>query len=215
MTEGVCFLCGKTFSKSGMTKHLKTHMKDDGNTRLFHILVDGLDNPEYWLHIEIPANAKLKDLDQFLRDVWLECCGHLSAFEIDGEKYVSETDDEWFENDMDVSLGQVLGAGTEFYYVYDFGSSTELRLRIVFERMGKEEKGKVRILARNNPPEFWCECGKKARWVCPICIEEKMGENCYLCDECGERHGCGDDVLLPVVNSPRIGVCGYEGGIYD
>ena len=43
-----------------MTKHLKTHLKDDGNMRLFHIRVDGIYQPEYWLHIEIPAGAKLK-----------------------------------------------------------------------------------------------------------------------------------------------------------
>ena len=88
-TQGKCYICNKTFSKAGMTKHLKTHLRDDGDTKLFHIMVDGLYRPEYWLHIEIPADAKLADLDKFLRDIWLECCGHLSAFEIDGVKHHS------------------------------------------------------------------------------------------------------------------------------
>ena len=214
--DGVCFLCSKTLSKSGMTRHLKTHLKEGGNERLLHILVDGLHNPEYWLHIEIPADARLKDLDEFLRDIWLECCGHLSAFEIHGEKYVSETfddfDEEWYENDMSVPLEEVMELGTEFIYIYDFGSSTELRLRVMSERKGKKEKEKVRVLARNNPPSFWCGCGNEARWVCPICMEENVGRDCYLCHECGREHGCGEDILLPIVNSPRCGVCGYEGG---
>lgn len=27
----------------------------------------------------------LDDLDQFIRDIWVECCGHLSAFYIEGK----------------------------------------------------------------------------------------------------------------------------------
>jgi len=67
--QGKCYICNKMFSKAGMTKHLKMHMKDDGDTKLYHIMVDAL--AEYWLHIEIKADVRLKDLDKFLRDVWL------------------------------------------------------------------------------------------------------------------------------------------------
>jgi hypothetical protein len=213
--QGKCYICGKTFGKVGMTKHLKTHLKDDGDTRLFHIRVDGLYQPEYWLHIEIPVDAKLKDLDEFLRDVWLECCGHLSAFEIDGTRYYSDYFDfdlDPMAKDMNVKLSEVLEVGKEFYHVYDFGDSTELRLKVVGERMGRKGKEKVRILARNEPPDIRCSCGKVAKWVCPICLYEG---NAWFCDECAKEHECGEDVLLPVVNSPRCGVCGYEGGKYD
>jgi len=168
--------------------------------------------PKYWLHIEIPVNAKLKDLDQFLRDIWLECCGHLSAFTIDGIKYYS--DPEVGEKGMNFPLIKLLSTGTEFYYIYDFGSSTELRLKVISERRGKARKDKVRILARNISPEITCDCGKDAKWVCAVCIVEKLGEDCYFCDECAKEHECGEDMLLPVVNSPRMGVCGYEGGEY-
>ena len=205
--QGKCYICNKTFSKAGMTKHLKTHLKDDGDTRLFHIMVDAF-GPEYWLHIEIPANAKLKDLDQFLRDIWLECCGHLSAFEVDGVEYNSAEG----ERGMHFRLDRVLSVGMEFYHIYDFGDSTELRLKVIGERMGRRGEEKVRILARNDPPDIRCKCGKEAKWVCPICLVEDG--DCYFC-ECGKEHECGEDMLLPVVNSPRCGVCGYEGGKYD
>ena len=46
--------------------------------------------PMYWLHIEIPAKATLEDLDHFLRAVWLECCGHLSSFDIADETFISD-----------------------------------------------------------------------------------------------------------------------------
>ena len=75
--------------------------------------------------------------------------------------------------------------------------------------MGRKER--VGILARNNPPEINCGCGKDAEWVCAICLEENMGKDCYFCDECADEHECGEEMFLPVVNSPRMGVCGYEG----
>ena len=186
-----------------MTKHLKSCLqKGEGNTRLFHIMVDGLYQPEYWLHIEISASTKLKDLDQFLRDIWLECCGHLSEFEIEGGIY---------EGDRRIALSKLLSPGIEFYHVYDFGSSTELRLKVISERKGKAGKDKVRILARNEMPAIRCECGKTAKWICTECMWEGEG---WLCDDCTKEHECGEEMLLPVVNSPRVGVCGYEGGKY-
>jgi hypothetical protein len=33
----------------------------------------------------------------------------------------------------------------------------------------------------------------------------------FRCDDHAETHACGDDMLLPVLNLPRIGVCGYTG----
>ncbi|SFN05355.1 IS1096 element passenger TnpR family protein [Thermodesulforhabdus norvegica] len=215
--KGKCYLCNQTFSKAGMTKHLRTHLKNDGDTKLFHIMVDGLYEPQYWLHIEIKANAKLKDLDQFLRDLWLECCGHLSAFEIGGVSYHSDYFDFDLDptaKDMNVPVNKVLNPGMEFYHIYDFGSSTELRLKVLGERKGKA-KEKVRILARNNPPEKACGCGEKAKWVCTQCFVDNLGENCYFCEKCAKEHECGEEMLLPVVNSPRSGVCGFEGGKYD
>ena len=40
------------------------------------------------------------------------------------------------------------------------------------------------------------------------CIEEGAG---LLCSHCAKKHECGEDVQLPVVNSPRMGMCGYTG----
>jgi len=64
-------------------------------------VVEGSYLPYYWMHLELPANATLEDLDSFLRDIWLECCGHLSAFRIEGKEYLSEPS-EFDEEGMDV-----------------------------------------------------------------------------------------------------------------
>src|SRR5260370_19281758 len=47
------------------------------------------------MHLELPANATLADLDDFLRDTWLECCGHLSEFTIKDVSYSSVPEDSW------------------------------------------------------------------------------------------------------------------------
>lgn len=35
---------------------------------------------DYWLYADISMTSTLKTLDTFLRDIWLECCGHMGAF---------------------------------------------------------------------------------------------------------------------------------------
>ncbi len=108
-TKGICNFCNGEFDKAKMTQHLK-HCKqraaaiaastEDGakqKQRLFHILAEGRYNPQYWMHLEIPASESLFTLDGFLRDIWVECCDHLSAFEIGGTSYRDEPGDFSFE----------------------------------------------------------------------------------------------------------------------
>lgn len=58
-------------------------------TKKFHLVVEGRGLPMYWMHLEVSTGVTLADLDQFLRETWLECCGHLSAFEIGRQRYLS------------------------------------------------------------------------------------------------------------------------------
>jgi hypothetical protein len=189
--------------------------RDNGMARILHIVVQGRYSPEYWMHLEVAANAKLKVLDNFLRDIWLECCGHLSAFTIGGIRYESDLDkDSLFYSDfkdksMNYKIGSVLGTGMKFIHEYDFGTTTELALKVVSERIGEPLDEPVQIMARNDPPKIPCmECGELATQVCAQCIYDGEG---WLCDKCGKKHKCGEDMLLPVVNSPRVGMCGYTG----
>ena len=177
---------------------------------LFHIVVQGRYAPEYWLHLEVVANTKLKNLDSFLRNIWLECCGHLSAFNIGGRRYVSDmAESEYEEKSMNVKIGSVLGPGMSFIHEYDFGTTTELALKVLSDREGEPMNKSIQIMARNNPPLIVCSlCGKAATQVCAQCIYEGKG---WLCDKCASEHECGEEMLLPVVNSPRVGMCGYTG----
>lgn len=187
--------------------------------KVLHLLVEGQGLPEYWMHLDVRADAPLKALDDFLRDTWLECCGHLSAFRIRGNTYELDALEELLEDvdeggeeptlRMDVPLGDVLRPGMSFSHEYDFGTTTELKLKVLSEREARARGRSIRLLARNDPPAIPCEsCGKPATKVCSQCIWDGAG---WLCDGCGRTHECEEEMFLPVVNSPRVGMCGYTG----
>lgn len=221
-TEGKCLFCDKILSKVSMKKHLdncKARSEEyiggdaEKSERYFCILVQGYDNPEYWIYVDIPSSSTLKVLDGFLRDIWLECCGHLSMFEIGGQTFSVSPDREFGDRSMNAKLEDIFETGMQSRYEYDFGSTTVLKLKVVSEFYGKKRRKKVKLLARNNQPDIKCSyCGKPATSVCCQCIYDGRG---WICDDCADKHECGDEMLLPVVNSPRVGVCAYCGGIYD
>jgi hypothetical protein len=111
------------------------------------------------------------------------------------------------ETSMRSPLSRVADVGTKFKHEYDYGSTTLLSLKVVgfWDRATPENK--VQLLARNDPPEINCGiCETQlATQICTGCDEV------WLCDPCSESHECGEDCLLPVVNSPRAGVCAYSG----
>ena len=323
VSKGVCSFCKGEFEKAKMTQHLKyckqrateiaTELESTPalkKTRLFHILVEGRYNPQYWMHLEMSASDTLADLDDFLRTIWLECCGHLSEFTIGGTSYSSEPEDyfyfgedatdeeaeieeeelnvgellqtfppeylkmlpknflsefqkfetiddlvtylketlnsipkkgvphsqeEWDayreryfqsqvleallemveDRSLDVSLEKVLKVGQKFSYEYDFGSSTDLTLKVLSEREGAvqdedEDEDTIEILARNIEPVMLCKvCGKPAKFVVGGYFD--VEENAFCSKKCVKKSGEDADMLLPVVNSPRVGVCGYTG----
>ncbi len=159
----------------------------------------------------------MHQLDALLRRVWLECCGHLSAFKIDGLRYTVMVDPEFpferNERSMGAKVSQVLIApGQRFSYEYDFGSTTELVLRLVRTRNGVIGRPTARLLARNEPPVWACGvCDTPAALICPLCRYETYP---FFCSSHARKHVCVEEIdLLPVVNSPRMGVCGYTGEV--
>lgn len=349
-STGQCGLCGSSTSKRGMTRHLQACLRKTSpkassrrnkltNTEVFHLVVEGRYQPEYWMHLQVPVTATLEDVDIFLRVAWLKCCDHMSIFKIQDENYYSHaheeqdtpSDDEGEEvefpsfseedmqqilsnSDVPDSVKQILKMsqaelqenmdtvvqvlqnmlsemldetgkdgeaialaksdtgnageslqqffqidpsmqegldeffleGTElgilppsfmgerecmhyelkdliekgmtFRHNYDFGSTTELNLRVVsmYEASIGTDDEPVQVLARNDLPTVYChQCGEPASLVCSYCISQGEG---WLCEKCSRKHDCqnegmefAEEMKLPIVNSPRVGVCGYEG----
>jgi hypothetical protein len=220
--RGTCYICGTSVLKREIKKHLdlcKTREHKSIETseqgwiskegEFYHIVVEGRGTPEYWLHIEADADATLEDLDTFLRDIWLECCGHMSGFRI-GDVVYEVAENKFLPTELmaNYKLRSVLREGMKFYHDYDYGTPTRLTLKVLSTRKCKLKGGPVRLLARNESPEIYCDyCGKNiATQICSECTWEGEG---WLCEECIPKHDCGEDMLLPVANSPRAGVCGY------
>lgn len=221
--KGKCKYCGKEYTRGYMKRHLaackgrqKAFETETGGKKYGYFLLEvcAKYNKNYWLLLEIREDSKLSDVDSFLRDIWLECCGHLSAFYINGVSYEVASDEDFFwgkpPKSMNYALKTVLRKDMKIGYEYDFGSTTELEITVVDYRIGYRSAEKITILSRNNPPQLVCsECGKKpAAYICPQCAWDGNG---LLCGECAKTHECGEQMLLAVCNSPRMGVCGYEG----
>ena len=234
-SRGTCAYCGKEYSKSGMTRHLKTcearqeaiaraSKKRGRDTTIYHLQI--LDNtppytpfhetwlPNFWLHLEMKGNATLKDLDEYLRAIWLECCGHLSGFEIGPVFYTQLFDDGmgWREErSMNVRVDKLFRPGMIIPYQYDFGTTSEVLIKVLDARQGKPiTSHPIELMARNNMPEVACHiCGKPATWLDSENIWS--GEEPYLlCEEHADEHE-NEEMLMPLVNSPRTGLCGYFG----
>lgn len=233
---GQCLLCQRDMSKSGASRHIKLCRRQNppapaGGGQSLHIAVtDSFGGGAYWLQLEAPADAPLSALDKFLRAVWLDCCGHLSAFYIRNDEYISHLPEDdadsppsgmgFTRQAMDsISIGQAAERGkfvantrsNSFEYMYDFGTPTELALRIYEERWD-DGNGEIRLLARNYAPEIRCpHCGAPATRHSRY--DGGPAPSAGLCDDCAAKQPDGS--LLPIANSPRSGVCGYAGDDSD
>jgi hypothetical protein len=210
---GKCVLCGAQITTSSATRHLGKCVPDHDPkngvaTKLLELRVQSPELPFYWLQVQMKSTASLATLDTFLRKTWLECCGHLSQFIVNRTLYQSSLDRTWDYEDarsMACKAERIFaGVGTTVVYQYDFGSTTELKIKLVGEREAPAGRQAVRLLARNDPPPWACECGDPATRICSCCGEA-------VCEVHGDEHECGEEMLLPIVNSPRTGVCGYVG----
>jgi len=254
-SEGKCLFCGKTFAKSGINRHLSTHIKEKEKSgepgQSFFVKIETSKrwgSTPYFLSLWIDGETTLYDLDTFLRNIWLDCCGHLSAFRDPSGRFYDFLDDEdedeeeyrilkmnqedededdfnhyGYENPNDIPKNcktkKIFFKGLELKYEYDFGSTTELCITVLDE-YSVEADDEIVLLSRNEPLKIMCGiCGKApATQMCPYCVYDEDAE---FCDKCAEKHAekcedfVEDDTSMPVVNSPRSGVCGYTGGIID
>jgi hypothetical protein len=216
-SSGNCYLCGTKTSKTAMLRHLASCLAREsrqGSEEVIQLRIDCEGLPEFWLDVEVKPDALLTTLDSFLRRTWLECCGHLSAFTIGQLRYVVERDD-WevnpSERAMKVRAGKAIGPRVErFTYEYDYGSTTRLRLQVTSRGTRRASREPVTLLARNDEPVWRCStCDAPAVSICPTCVWSRQW---LACAQHELPHGdCDDDVWSPVVNSPRMGVCGFPG----
>ncbi len=215
-TKGQCGYCERDFAKGGMIRHLTScprrrevtaasGKRSAKSEKLFHLRIQDAWRVDYWLDVEMSESATLQQLDLYLRAIWLECCGHMSRFSIGGW--------EGAEIPVNRRVDRVLEPGVELTHIYDFGESSETLVKVAAVREGRPTtRHPIALMARNIPPEFQCiECERPASRLCVECsIEEEVwGTLCGRHIETHPHDSYGEPI--PLVNSPRLGMCGYEG----
>jgi len=214
--RGTCRYCGKEIARRGATRHLsacperRAILEEAERTtgpgdRLYHMRVQDKWLNDFWLDLEMRGSATLTDLDNYLRAIWLECCGHMSRFSIGG----------WGSDDipMELTISQVFQPGLTLTHTYDFGTESNTLIKAVGMREGNPTTPyPIALMVRNLMPEDICiECGEPAAWLCMEClIEHDVWGS--LCDDHVRTHPHEDyGEPVPLVNSPRLGKCGYNG----
>ena len=209
--RGTCKICKRSIAASGMGRHLQTHIPKVGRRTHYVIRVD--DRGPFWMFLQVPATFTLKRIDAYLRNTWLECCGHLSMFIINGTIYDSDPDDEFVRNkSMNYKIHRLLREKMTFRHEYDFGTTTTLRLTVTAGIVPPLISSKKIVpVAVHDKVSFHCDiCGREATKVCAYCGMDQEG---LLCDTCAPKHSCaldGDEPFLKPVQSPRVGMCAYE-----
>jgi len=207
-------LCYAVKSTKPMLTHMRacveTHVAsgtDAAPVQMFHLVVVGAPFTMYWMHLEVCDSTTLRQLDIFLRSVWLESFDHMSCFNIDGIRYKSPTNTDFADNSketMNHTLGSLVAPGQSFSYEYDFGSTTYLRLQVVDVWTRASEDPDINILARNQPPDWRCRvCGKPATAIEPTSFGITL--DAFYCDACAEKTD-DPDCLAMLENSPRLGL---------
>lgn len=213
---GVCAYCGAEVTRASAPKHLakckervaalksKTKKRSVFKEEVFYIRAEATYLPEFWLDFEVRGDATLEDIDQYLRAIWLACCAHMSAFSLGGWGTPQLAKENF--------VGDVFRHKAKIMHVYDFGTESWTTLKRISMREGQLTTNKpISLMVRNKLPDIRCiECGASAEWLCMQCVveDEVMG---FLCRMHTKTHDHDEYGKVKVVNSPRIGMCGYTG----
>ena len=211
ISEGKCLYCGHLVSQKEMGKHLAKHLAaNEGSTAVedrqtfCHVEVKA---NEMFLHLLVKGDATMKKIDKFLRGIWLECCGHMSEFGYKSSKVT-----------MGQKVQDVFIPRIKINHDYDFGTTTRVFLKGL-KHYQLNLKDSIVLMSRNEPLNQMCSICKTEPAVnlCAICNWDKYS---LFCKECSKKHenvckAFADYSCMPVVNSLRMGQCGYTGGTID
>lgn len=188
---GTCHICQQTVASHQIRQHLircipaQTGLQPAQNPRRIAqktacISVRAKERP-HWLELGVRCDVTLRELDKFLRAIWLECCGHLSHFTVGGDVYSVlvpvpgekrrfQPEDEYQKDwkHMRRTVSAAIPPLTRLEYEFDYGDTTELVLEHVVtfvelvQRVSPTQPwhgGKIVILAQNHPLHACLRCG--------------------------------------------------------
>lgn len=225
--KGTCKICNKKIMDGNYAEHLHECVdteRDNVNDNNFYLLhIQDADIEGYWMFVGCVCSTTLEELDVFLREKWVDCCGHMSEYtksksgKIIGMKTTMDqvyqqtypiVDSKKSTKSAKSTKSNVMMEIEPIRYDYDFGSPTTLFITILqkYEKCIFDDK--IFLLMENDPILFKCKkCRKRSTQICDSCIIK-------LCVNCSKKHECPESdeaIIYDLYNSPRIGVCGYFG----
>jgi hypothetical protein len=199
-------------------------------------IVDNERPQTYFSFITAPSNLSLKDLDTFLKAFWCYCCSHMSCFiNLTTQKqyfpylYNNSSFPNYVNHDLmsNFSIDDVFNPASSssssfpsLIYEYDFSENrTTLFISVVEKIVTTCPKNRFTVLIQNDEPHYCCEnCfseshgfeEKEASIYCSNCCKAYCN-NCFKRNNTEHLQQCDSSSFLPIVNSPRVGKCCYQG----
>ena len=212
-SPGWCHLCRNIIRANDAKAHVETCIMDTVQSKYIAQAVEeryarscpimiGVRSEQlrHWMMLVVQPTTSLRQLDRFLRNRWLECCGHMSHFEISDVQYSAclpgPGDPPMFDTDlvepdelhMVYTVEETITAGLQFHHEFDYGDTTCLDIEHMavlpmpyrylrqFIKPPADAQGHhddfITIVAHNQPPERCFTCGDIAYW--------RYAENPYI-----------------------------------
>src|SRR5579872_4415740 len=217
-----CEYCNKKFGYRQIFKHrdiclIEKYKNSTG--KLMRFFASDILGNIYMLYAIVGNGCELGHIDVFLRSIWCECCDHMSIFIDDKRNEINDDDFKTFEN------------GSRITYEYDMGSTTTVLCELVHKFTNNINMDNVnmdnidnvnnvnidnniiKLIHRNTKPVISCSkknCKNNATHF------YDGDEKCQKCiDKIKNLDSFEDNFLQIIVNSPRIGICGYPDDNYD
>ena len=212
-TQSQCLGCRKQLHNRSARKHLNTCIAKAGATAPKPMLLVsatasyGHTKNVYVLYTLMPKNATLRDIDEFLKEHWLECCGHLSTFDSKQALFVSDGFEDGFAGGTNPSFDHraawAIPPDSDAHYEYDMGSTTCVSIRVQPAPDGAQDWLAQHGIDAGDPilqnlmPESCDDCGQEAthfredKTLCAGCFPESRQSFAELpagkpqtCDHC-------------------------------
>ncbi len=202
MSKINCTFCNTKFGIKAFKNHLEDCISETQNTKSGYLIEFSsssyITKKYYSMFAIFGLNCTFKHIDKFLKNKWCECCNHMSILNV-----CCLTNDKFNCDSIkfNILISKYENAD-HFNYEYDMGTTTKITFKIIKKLDGIETNNNVELVYQNEVHKLKCKCKKEALFIY---------EDALVCKECSLLIDEDEEIFTPIVNSPRIGLCGYVG----
>ena len=205
MSKINCKFCNKKFGIKAINDHLSVCIQnfvDDKSGYLIEFIsTNYITNKTYQMFVIFGTKCKFSHIDTFLRNIWCECCGHMSTLDVFEEVNKNKTQSVKFN-----TLISKYENAKQFIYSYDMGSTTDIYFRIIKKLEGTNKNTDIELLYRNEPFKVKCHNYKKCKEYATNIYYDEL-----YCNDCKNNIDEEEqELILKLSNSPRTGICAFE-----